>query len=127
MALTKDAILSADDLPREEVDVPEWNGSVFVRTMTAAERDSFEMGVMQEDGSKDFLNLRARLCARCLVDDKGERLFTDAEAVALGGKSAGALDRIFAVTQRLNGMSAEDVEELAKNLPGDPDEDSPSG
>ncbi len=33
--LSKEAILSADDLPREIVSVPEWGGQVYVRTMTA--------------------------------------------------------------------------------------------
>ena len=37
MALTKAQILSADDLPREEVSVPEWGGSVLVSTMNLAD------------------------------------------------------------------------------------------
>ena len=34
---------------------------------------------------------------------------------ALGDKSAAALDRCFAVAQRLNGFSSDDVEDLAGN------------
>ena len=38
--LDRNAILGADDLGREVVDVPEWAGSVQVRGLTAAERDA---------------------------------------------------------------------------------------
>ena len=32
-------ILAADDLPTEDVEVSEWNGTVRVRALTGAERD----------------------------------------------------------------------------------------
>ena len=40
--LSKEAILAADDLPREKVNVPEWGGEVLVRTMSGTDRDAFE-------------------------------------------------------------------------------------
>ena len=40
MALSKDQILSADDMGLLEVAVPEWGGRVFVRVMAVGERDS---------------------------------------------------------------------------------------
>ena len=69
-------------------------------------------------GKKNKLNLdnvRARFAVLTLVDDKGARLFTDADAKVLGEKSAAALDRVFAVAQRLNGFSSLDAEDLAGN------------
>ena len=42
MLLTKESILSVQDLPRELVEVAKWGGSVWVRGMTAGERDMFE-------------------------------------------------------------------------------------
>ena len=127
MALSKTDILDADDLPREEVAVPEWGGAVLVRTMTAAERDSFEARVIGTEGVRNLANIRATLCAQCIVDDQGKRLFTDGDIDLLGQKSAAAVDRVFAACQRLNGLTQDDVEELAKNLPGDPEDDSSSG
>jgi hypothetical protein len=61
-----------------------------------------------------------------MVDENGERLFQEEDTFPLGGKSAAALDRIFTVAQRLNGLRDEDVEELAKNSSGDQSEDSPT-
>lgn len=116
--LTREQILKADDLPHEEVPVPEWGGSVLVWTLTGAERDAFEEATLQKRGKRreaDLSNIRARLAALAVRDADGKRLFGDSDVVALGRKSARALDRVFAVAQRLNGITDEDVEELEKN------------
>jgi hypothetical protein len=127
--LTKEQILRADDLVTQEVDVPEWNGRVFVRTMTGTERDAFEQAMIDgrgKDVKLNMTNVRARLCGVTIVNEKGARLFSDKDINALGAKSAKALDKIYAVAQKLNGLTAEDVEELAKNLGTGQTEDSTS-
>jgi hypothetical protein len=50
-----------------------------------------------------------------MVDAKGQRLFSDAEAHALGKKSGAALERVSSVAMRLAGLTQDDVEELAGN------------
>lgn len=120
--LTKADILGAADLARELVEVPEWGGSVYVQAMTGTERDAFEESIIEirQSGkgvtTKSVLkNMRAKMCARCIVGEDGARLFGDPEIAELGEKSAAALDRVFAVAQRLNGMGQDDMEELAGN------------
>ena len=116
--LTKDTILAAEDLGRERVAIKDWGGEVFVRAMTAAERDEWEAGLVAEKGADPtarMRNLRARLAVLCVVTEAGERIFADSDADALGKKSAKALDRIFEVASRLNGLTAKDVEHLEKN------------
>lgn len=113
--LTKEQILQTNDLPKELVKVPEWDGEVYVRTMTGAERDNFEQSLVISKGKMNLANIRARLCALAICDENGNRLFTDSEIEQLGQKSAAALDRIFEVTQKLNGIGAKDIEELEKN------------
>lgn len=110
--LTKEAILAADDLPRELVNVPEWGGDVFVRTMTGTDRDAFEASLIGKEGRME--NVRARLVSLALCNEAGERMFDDAEIAALGKKSARALDRVFNVAQRLNGIGTEQVEAAKK-------------
>ncbi len=127
--LNKQEILAKEDLKTEDVFVPEWDAWVKVRTLNASERDHFEAGTVQRNGKKTTTNLeniRARLCLLCLVDENGERLFQEEDTYPLGGKSAAALDRIFTVAQRLNGLRDEDVEELAGNSPAGPSAASPS-
>ena len=129
--LNRAAILAQDDLRTEDIQVPEWgNAWVRVRSLNASERDHFEASTVQRNGKRvttNLENIRARLCLLCLVDpETGERLFQDEDTYPLGGKSAAALDRIFTVAQRLNGLRDEDVDELAKNSNGDPDDASHS-
>jgi hypothetical protein len=62
----------------------------------------------------------------CCDDENGERLFQEEDTFPLGGKSAAALDRIFTVAQRLNGLRDEDVQELAKNSYAGQSDASPS-
>jgi len=123
--LTRDAILGADDLPKQEVEIPEWGGSVFVRTMTAGERDAYESSMLL-NGKPNLANMRAKLVVRTAVDEEGKRLFADADAEALGKKSASAVDKLFGVAQRLNGLTKKDVEELEKNSGRIPPDSSPS-
>jgi len=113
--LSKEQILKADDIKTQEIEVPEWGGSVCVKQMSGTERDAFEQELVSGTEKVNLVNIRARLCARCISDKDGKRLFTDAEAIQLGAKSAKALDRVFALAQKLNGISDGDVEELAKN------------
>lgn len=107
----RDKILSAKDRDSVPVEVPEWGVTVNIAAMSSAERDSWEKDMIQ-DREK---NIRARLCVRVMLDDDGERIFKDEDAEELGKKAASALDRIFAEAIKLNGLSSDDVEELAKN------------
>ena len=121
--LSKDAILSADDLKQETVPVPEWGGDVIVRCMTGKERDTWEAQILAaRDDIAKLGNVRATLCALCICDESGERLFSDSEIETLGGKSAAALDRIWDRARALNAITQEDAEELEGK-----DDASPSG
>lgn len=112
--LTAEAILSADDQPKKEVKVPEWGGSVWVRTMSSVERDKYEKEVQRsEDSVPD--NFRAKLAVKTVCDKDGNLLFSEDQAEALGKKSAKVLDRIFSAIMSLNGFSDKDIAELQGN------------
>lgn len=127
--LTADAIFDADDRVIERVDVPEWNGYVYIMTMTGEDRDSFEqlmVDMRSGERRERFANLRAELLARCICTAKGERIFKLKDAARLGQKSARALERCYSAACRLNALSAEDVEELVGNSEGVPSDASTS-
>lgn len=119
MTLTKDQILEAADLKSEVVEVPEWGGAVRVRTMTGFDRDAFEtsMVTIAPDGTRqaDLTNVRAKLVALTLVDEANNRLFDVADIPRLALKSAAALERVFDVAQRLNGIGAAAQDAALKN------------
>ena len=132
--LTRDGILEREDIQTVEVECPEWGGTVRVRGMSGVERDKFEASLIVEDDTPSqkkgrrrraevktsMDNVRAKLCAWCMVDENGQRLFTDADVAALGKKSAAPLDRVYDTASRLSGITEDDVEELAQKMLEDP-------
>ena len=64
---------------------------------------------------KSGVGIRAAYVGLALVDEHGQRLFTDEELPMLGTKFAGAVDRVFEVVSRINRISQADIEELEKN------------
>ena len=128
--LGRDDILGADDLERRTIEVPEWGGSVIAQEMTALIREEFEAAVVSMHGTDPVANrenVRAQLVVFTLIDDDGSRLFSAGDVEALGGKSGKALVRICEVVQEMNGLGAEEVEELAEDFGGDPSDDSTTG
>ena len=116
----RESILTADDLTKVTVEVPEWGVTVTVRVMTGEERDNWEAQLYARrtaDKAANLLNLRARLACVVCIDGEGKRIFSDADADLLGKKSARALDRVFEAASRVNGLREQDVEDLTKNSP----------
>ena len=131
IGLDKNAILGVVDIRKELVDVPEWgkDAAVWVRGMTGAERDKFESSIVESRGKGtkvNMVNVRARLASLTICDEGGNRLFTQADIAALSAKSASALQRIFAVAQRLSGIGDEDVKDFTEGLEDNPLEGSVS-
>lgn len=119
--LGRDDILDYDDIKTHVVPVPEWGAKAAVRmkVLSAAERDAFEATTVSTKGGKskpNLANLRARLVARCIVDENGNRTFESGDVVRLGNKSSAALDRLFAKAQEINGFSEKDIEELTEDF-----------
>jgi len=115
--LNKDQILAAEDLPFKDVEVPEWGGTVRIRTMTGGERDAFEASIYETVGDKVQFNrqdFRAKLLSKVIVDGNGIRLFSDKEIAQLSAKSAKAINRLFDVAQEINGISKAEQDALEK-------------
>ena len=129
-ALSREQILQADDRVTEEVEVPEWGGTVTVKNLTGKERDDYEASIVLQTRAGVKVNMaqaRAKLLVKTVVDGEGELLFTEKDIAALGDKSGSALQRVFEVASRLSGLSAEDVEELLGNSEADQSDGSISG
>lgn len=126
--LTKAQILAVEDIPTQEVDVPEWGGKVMVRGLTAGQRGRFTETIVDQRGKKNVIRLQdiqIRLCMMTIVDPiSSKRLFEEADMKALGEKSGAALERVSKAAQVLSGLSDEDVEELTKNSEAIQSEDS---
>lgn len=109
--LTAEAILKADDITRERVDVPEWGGSVYVRGLTARQKDRIELGHM----NKEIKDYRATVAAYSICDDKGNALFSVHDIAKLADKSGAALERVFETAMRLSRITETDVAAIEGN------------
>jgi hypothetical protein len=125
MALTVEElaaqIMAAEDLGILKVTVKEWADkdgkpvTLGIRVMTVGERDAYEREWIgkKETGIENF---RAKFLARCLCHpETGDRLFTDEQIEKLAGKSAKVVSKLFDKAMKHNAMTADEVEELAKN------------
>ena len=121
--LNFDDIVASQDKEYEDVDVPEWGGTVRIATMSGEDRDRWELSMMQADDSSERgfkLNFdaysRVRLVAMCLVDDNFNRIFVTKEQIErLSQKSGKVMDLLYDVAQRVNGITDEDIDDLEKN------------
>lgn len=114
--LSAEQILAAADREHEDVDVPEWGGTVRVIGLSAADRDAYEAALAattkgDATAMARLQNFRAKLVVKALVDADGKRLFSDADAKELGTKSGKVIDRLFDVVRRLSGMGKDALEQ----------------
>jgi hypothetical protein len=119
--LNAEDILQVSDIKVVPVDVPEWGGMVYVRAMTAIDREKYIESMRQTIGvGKDAsvqVILRfgsAKLAALTLCNSEGVLLFDKKPETiqALAQKSAKAMERVVDAAAKLNGL--DDDEEKKK-------------
>lgn len=111
MPLTRDTFLAARTPRIRRVEVPELDGHVHVRMMSAAERDAFEAAHLK---AKDA-NFRARLVVATACDESGVLLFQPADAAAVGNQPAALIEPIAKAAAEFNRLTDAEVEDLRKN------------
>lgn len=134
--LKKLEILSAQDVITKELYIPEWDGWITIKTITAAERDNYQIKMFREQmqlkqqlinqgakgdvaalvQSKIDSSMSATLLKAAIVNPDGSQMFSDADIAALAQKNAEVVDRIIVEIKKLNAISPSDVEELAGEL-----------
>jgi hypothetical protein len=125
--LSKSDIFAADDRKYEDVEVPEWHGTVRLRGLTGAERDRYEASMQKQIGGKqvqDLRNFRARLVQLAAINEDGSPLFDLNEVASLANRSSAALSRLFDAACRLSGITDDDVKDLEGN--SEPAQSGPS-
>lgn len=116
---TREAIMGANDLVVEPLEVVDWGVTVYVHTLTGNERDAWEDRCVssrsKKSGKLDIRMLKAKLVIASACDENGKRLFVDNDAEGLNEKSAKCIDEVFQVAQRISGLSNKEAEEIAGN------------
>ena len=109
--LSRDEILSVDDLPFKDVDVPEWKGTVRVRTLRGVDRANLvaSISVSKDGAPSDWIE---RMVAACAIDENGNQLFTENDIAEISKKNSRAIQRLFDAADALNTITSEKEEVL---------------
>lgn len=112
--LTVGDILAADDITTEEVEVPEWGGTVTIQGFTKARQQQLrKMATDPRTGQLDNEKLEMQIFIYGVIDPK----FEPVQATELKEKSAGALDTVITRILAISGMTRESVQEATKSIP----------
>lgn len=125
--LTANDILSAKDLREKILDVPEWEGSVTLRELTANDRDWLQASMVTEADDEGMITIeneegrklaitgfQTKLVALSIVHpETSKRLFDNDQIKALAEKSGIVLSRIASECVMFNKMS-DDTKDLKK-------------
>jgi len=111
--LSREEILTADDLGEEDVDCPEWGGKVRIRGMSEAKRQHISK-TATINGEIDSEKLARLLFIHGVINPE----FDDSDYEALGKKSSAALQRVVVSVLKINGQGVEDAEETASTFLG---------
>lgn len=116
--LNKDQIFAINDYKIERVDVPEWGGHVYVKVITAKQREVWENTVVtgsKEEGALTSCELRILLVLMSCCDEAGNLLFTVNDFEALKAKSIVAFDRIYEASCKFNVVTRASIEDEKKD------------
>ena len=109
--LSRDEILEVEDIERADVECPEWGGTVLVRGLTAQQYIGMGFDLR---GEGDTINaekakeMMPMIVSMGVIDEDGERLFTEGDVKKLAHKSFGPIERISSKILELSGLSTEE-------------------
>lgn len=105
-------ISKAKELTQYE-DVKTPIGVVRVRGLNARDRDAFE--VCLQKGVTEDIDIRIRFAIACVVDENGNRLFSEKDRKELSELPGEVFSEIVYAVMRLSGLSPNAVETAKKN------------
>lgn len=109
--LSRHDVLNAEDFATAVVEVPEWGGSVRVRSLTADENEEVGFGLLTESGQMDprkARGLNLKLVLWCTIDERGLQLFEEKDLRKLRLKSARPIERIAERVRQISGLTSEE-------------------
>ncbi len=106
-------ILASDDLTRQPLHIPEWDTDVYLRVLTLRERQ--QLARLSRESENNAVEVSARVCIMCMVDEHGAKVFEDSDVELLLDKNGAIVERITGEILTLNGLNETAVDEAEKN------------
>ena len=113
LTLNRDAFLAIKRPDPVMVTLPD--GVIYVRVMTAREREQYETVIRKKTESGKADDVRAEVVQRCACDADGNLLFTAADLPLLADLPFTVINPIFEAATTANSMQAGAVEQAEKN------------
>lgn len=104
MSLREQILASQGDRKPVPLDVPEWGCTVWLKQMTVADQVALSEDVKPVD-------MPVQVLLHCLVDEEGERIFSDSDAEVLEQEAFPIVMAVFGEAAKLNGLSNAELEE----------------
>lgn len=121
MSELRNSIFAKNDIPSEQVDIPEWGITLEVRGMTGADRTRILDLAVGTSGKVDLAIVYPEIViGTCFDPETGEKVFEPGDRDAILAKSAQAIDRIAQVGMRLSGFTEEAADDAGKRFPDSP-------
>ena len=118
MPLSREQILEKNDLPRETVEIEEWGGEVLVQCLSLralSEWQELNAGLENPMSGNGALRVMVSLIVRCVVDESGNRLFSDEDEETIARKNVKHLRMIFGTALRLSGLTPGEAKAIEGN------------
>ncbi len=113
-------IIAAEDFRFAEVDVPEWGGTVRIRSLSAKQRDTLARKI-KSDGEAEASEM---MVVMCVVDENGQRVFEFKDIERLKAKSTIPIARIVRALGELTTAYEKSAEKFEENFDATPGDDS---
>ena len=111
--LTREAVLTIKDIVQDDVEVPEWGGSVRVQSLSVAQsQEVYEKARIPESTELD----RKKTAVYTFIFGVIDPVFQESDYDALKDKSALAMARVIARISELSGTKPESVAKAAETF-----------
>lgn len=100
----RDTILAANKLPTEKIDTTaEWGCEVYARVLSGDDRDNYDRWIYEQRKNDQLvIGFRERFLVVALVDEAGNRIFSDDDVATLRAMSNVFIRRLYDVAVKLN-------------------------
>ncbi len=120
----KNKIRAAKDIDKELVEVPEWDVTIEVRSMTVRQRAAFLAANQDhsEDGPARIEGVYGQILVTCCIDpESGDPVFEEDDlSWLMTEKSGSVIDRLVTRCLEASGLKEKAVDEAGKSSSGSP-------
>lgn len=121
-SLLRDSILAAGGSPPTPATLAGF--PIWIRGLSGAERSAWDAEQYRRSGGANdaaageraAAGIRGRLLVRCIIDEDGMRVFTDADAPVLDKREGEELEPLFDIALRRSGLSDAEVAVIQEGL-----------